>query len=643
MALRAVLAAASLALAVPALPVAAAPPPPAEAFARLPAMQQPSFSPDSRRIAYLTPVDGVNHVAVADVLSDARPTLIGSKDTDIRWVRWANRDRLLIGVTAARPNPSHRSRPPLVYSRIFAVNADGSDMKLLLDPKVEDGRSITFGGQFIARLNEREVLVSVPSPDRPALDVARLDIHSGDYTRVVSGIEDATDFLVDAQKTVRLVSRYDDDSGTYEVLYRRSEDERFESILKGDVSRDRYLALIAVLSDDRLLVASNHEGDRIALYEYAIGARQFVRKVADDPEFDVVSASVGLGDDEGELETKVIRYTRDLPVVRFLDPDFQGLQDRVDKAVPGSTEFIRSVSADRRFFLLASVAAGTPHSYMLFDREKGQLSTLASAYPELDPATLPTRRPVRYKARDGADIPGYLTLPAGSEARNLPFVLLPHGGPTARDDLGFDSLAQFIASRGYAVLQPNFRGSSGYGTAHRQAGYQQWGRLMQTDVMDGLDWAVREGIADPRRVCIVGWSYGGYSALIGAVQSSDKLRCAASVAGIGDLQRLYREQRWFGGTNAMRDIIGPDEASLAPYSPIRHVDRIQVPVLLVQGDLDRRVPPVHATEFADALKDAGKPHELVMVKGMDHSGRTTQQRTEVFRALETFLAKHLGG
>jgi dipeptidyl aminopeptidase/acylaminoacyl peptidase len=289
--------------------------------------------------------------------------------------------------------------------------------------------------------------------------------------------------------------------------------------------------------------------------------------------------------------------------------------------------------------------------YYLFTAADNRMRRLAMAYPELGDRVRGEQQAIRYRARDGVRIPAILTLPAG-ERRNLPLVLLPHGGPHGvRDTLGFDYWATFLASRGYAVLQPNYRGSGGYGDAWQRSGYRQWGGVMQHDLDDGVDALARSGIIDPTRVCIVGGSYGGYAALAGATLTPERYRCAASVAGVSDLSEMLLEtQRRTGGDDSMssdwwRQSIGDredDRDSIRAVSPAFLADRVRAPILLIHGTDDTVVPIDQSRRMLRALNAAGKDVRFVELSGDDHWLSDAPTRVRMLRELEGFLAQHLG-
>jgi dipeptidyl aminopeptidase/acylaminoacyl peptidase len=335
----------------------------------------------------------------------------------------------------------------------------------------------------------------------------------------------------------------------------------------------------------------------------------------------------------------------------FFDTQLAEQQKLVNEAFPGESPRLVSWSQDRSRFVLSTDRRDRAPAFYLYDAREGSAKQIASTYVGLDRSRLPPRQPYRYKARDGVEIPGYLTRPLDATGA-VPLVVLPHGGPAARDTGGFDWIAHFLASRGYAVLQPNFRGSGGFGKAWEQAGHGQWGvGVMQHDVTDGVAALVSAGIADAERVCIVGASYGGYAALAGAAFTPELYRCAAAIAGVSDLRGMLQStQNRMGGFSATlsywRLAMGVDEGReaterLRAASPIEHVADVRAPVLLIHGRDDTVVPIIQSRDMAAALQGAGKTVEVVELEGEDHWLSGAKTRLATLQALDAFLAKHL--
>jgi dipeptidyl aminopeptidase/acylaminoacyl peptidase len=287
-----------------------------------------------------------------------------------------------------------------------------------------------------------------------------------------------------------------------------------------------------------------------------------------------------------------------------------------------------------------------PGQTFLYDAAKKSLDGFSAELPEIDRTTTAAPKPVNYPARDGQTIFAYLTLPKGRPAKGLPLVIMPHGGPYGvRDKLAFDTEVQLLASRGYAVLQPNYRGSGGYGDAFDELGRGQIGRAMQDDLDDGVDWAVREGIVDKGRVCIMGGSYGGYAALWAAIRNPDRYRCAISAAGVTDWRKLLKYDKGYLSREVnkrwRKEVLGDgEEAALDAVSPLLTVDRLTRPVLLSHGEDDVRVPVAQFTAFRDAAVKGGKPVEAILFPGEGHSYVDDANRAKWYTAIEAFLARH---
>jgi dipeptidyl aminopeptidase/acylaminoacyl peptidase len=330
----------------------------------------------------------------------------------------------------------------------------------------------------------------------------------------------------------------------------------------------------------------------------------------------------------------------------FWDPDTKGLLTAIDQALPERFNHLLQFSADGRRYLLHSSGNGVPGQYLVGLRDKGTLSLLAETYPALADRPLPRKRGFTVTGRDGTRLPVLLTLPVGREPSKLPLVLLPHGGPISVDGGEFDPWVQFLADRGYAVLQVNFRGSSGLGHAHMSAGLKRWGLEMQNDLSDAVRWAIERGTVDPARVCVVGASYGGYAALMGGATTPELYRCVVSFAGVSDLLDLASYQsQYVNGSEVFAQQVGSswsDRDQLKATSPRRLAAQFKAPVLLIHGTLDRSVPFEQSEGMADALERSGKPVRFIKQKDGNHHLSNQAHRTQFFQELEAFLAEHLG-
>ncbi|MEO8113671.1 MAG: S9 family peptidase, partial [Phenylobacterium sp.] len=330
----------------------------------------------------------------------------------------------------------------------------------------------------------------------------------------------------------------------------------------------------------------------------------------------------------------------------FFDPHDQKVWLAVQKAYPGQRVGLVSWTNDRQKIVVLVDSPEDGPAYALVDLGTRKGTWLGGQYEALKPDDIAPVKAIRFKAKDGLELSGYLTLPRGAAPKNLPLVVFPHGGPAARDEPGFDWWAQAMASRGYAVLQVNFRGSDGFGWDFLKAGFGQWGRKMQTDLSDGVRHLAAEGTIDPKRVCIVGASYGGYAAMAGPTLDPGVYRCAAAYAGLSDMRRFVTWSRGQDGLAAQRwwtRFMGAENAkdpSLSEISPAKHADRVNVPMLLIHGKDDTTVPLEQSRIMADALKAAGKPVELVVLDSTDHWLSRGDTRLSMLQAVVAFLEKN---
>jgi dipeptidyl aminopeptidase/acylaminoacyl peptidase len=326
--------------------------------------------------------------------------------------------------------------------------------------------------------------------------------------------------------------------------------------------------------------------------------------------------------------------------VHYFDDEERQDQESLGRIYPGKQARVVSRDKSRNKLIVRVESPSSSPAYYYFDIAKNVYAPLGSAYPQLDGMTLSETRPIAYQARDGLRIDGYLTVPKGAEARRLPLIVHPHGGPAARDAMTYSYWVQYFASRGWAVLQMNFRGSEGYGDAFENAGRGQWGRAMQDDVTDGVRWAVAEGLADPDRICIVGASYGGYVALWGAASTPELYRCAVSLNGVSDIRAMINDARHYTNFMLTRDYLAHEDPDAV--APVRHADKVRVPVLVGYGTKDRSVGPDQSTAMIAALRRAGKPVAAVELEGGDHYLTHERHRVQFFQAMDAFLQEHLG-
>jgi dipeptidyl aminopeptidase/acylaminoacyl peptidase len=453
----------------------------------------------------------------------------------------------------------------------------------------------------------------------------------------VPGQDRIASWKTDAAGQVRAGTAVQD--GIVRIFYRDDADQPFRVVKEVPAARASTFALLAVGDRPGLLyVASTEATGRRAIYRYDVVSGQFLDAYASHPDVDIDTLMIDRGHPLG------YGYTIDEPELVYTDAAIRQDAAQVAAALPDWRTTIADGTGDGRRLLVLASGGNRPGRYFILSRSDGSavLAPLGDTRPDIPADALAPVKPVAYQARDGLTIHGYLTLPPGAPKGPVPFVVMPHGGPSARDVLGFDYIAQMLASRGYGVLQPNYRGSRGYGGAFEEAGFQQWGLKMQDDLTDGTRWLIDRKLADPARICIVGWSYGGYAALMGAIKTPDLYRCAASMAGVTDLRRRLdrASQSRFADLNLPR--FDSDPAVLAANSPVLLADRIKVPVLLAHGRRDFTVPVEDTEAMEAALRQAGKSVRVLYFEDDDHYMFREGDRIAYLKALDSFLADSLG-
>jgi dipeptidyl aminopeptidase/acylaminoacyl peptidase len=386
---------------------------------------------------------------------------------------------------------------------------------------------------------------------------------------------------------------------------------------------------------------TNERTGRFALYKYDTKTGAIGETIFEHPEVDVDDVLYNRA--TGRISA--IEYEDDRPRVKWLDTDLDRLQARIDQALPQSVNFPTDWSDDNKRALVWSSGGSDPGRYFLLDRATSKMSPVVDPYPRIDPALLAEVKTVRYRTRDGLDLHAYLTLPRGREPKGLPLIMMPHGGPFDRDHWEYDPIVQFLANRGYAVLQPQFRGSTGFGKDFVAKGYGEWGHKMQDDLDDGIDWLARSGQIDPKRVCIVGGSYGGYAAIWGAIRNPDRYRCAASMAGVADLPSLLRhDKQLFSATRYYKEwrthVGGEGNVDLHAVSPLTFATQLKVPLLIGHGEEDQRVPPKQRHMRVDALNKAGASVSSVFYKESGHGFDNAADFEDWLKRLEQFLDKY---
>jgi len=615
---------------------------PAAAFFRAPALSHVCLSPDGNHLAAIATVDGVQVLIVRPTRGGPlRPLAkLDEAGQSIRMVGWASDERILVSVEM----PSQAARGVRArQTRLLAVPVDGSPPGYL-GRKWPHQEVSQFQDQIIDWLWEdpEHVLINWWQPGQKGAGARRVDVRSGRLATVASPIPSISGWAADHRGQVRAGWGFPS-SGTRYMLYARADEEDgFEKVIAFDPFEEKGFTFAAFSEEPtKIYVISNDETGRDAVYSYDLAAKKLGPMIFGHPEVDVDSLETSPRD--GRLLS--IGYVTDRPRLHFVDAQAKSEQAVLERRFPGTTARIISRDRDEKLAVVWVSGDTKPPRYFLYDLESGRTELLVETHPRLHSWKLAPMKPVSFEARDGLEIPGYLTLPKGAAPGPLPAILYVHGGPTARDVWGWDPTVQLFASRGFAVLQPNFRGSEGYGARHRQLGYKQWGLAMQDDLEDAARWLIEQGIADPARIGIYGASYGGYAALMALVKTPELFAAGASLAGVTDLPTLLDDFEWYGLNDWNTPTVGgrwSDRSQLQQASPARHAERIRAPVLIAHGTQDPVVHVKHAEMMADALEGRGDDVEIILYPDEVHGFIHEADEIDFHDRLVAFFERHLG-
>jgi len=615
-----------------------------------------NLSPNGTLVSYIAPAPGGGTVAfIADVVSgETKPFLNSGKGSEkLRWCAFVTDQRLICRYTAILDNTGVL----LSFGRLIAVNRDGSGIQQLgQSSSFYDAGIRQFDGSIIdwlpggggSVLMAREYVPEVGRTgsrmvhSQEGMGVDRVDTRTLNTVTVEEPRRNVGDYMSDGQGNVRIMAMTGVDSdnrlnGTTKYYYRTSGSRDWKS-LTDYVEGDDFAPLAVDAASDSLYALKPLNG-RKALYRIKLGAALSSELVASNAKVDiddVVRSANG---------QRVIGYTfaTDKRDVEYFDPEYERLATSLAKAIPSLPLIdFGGASADGSKVLIFAASDNDPGRHFVFDKQTHHLAEILLVRPELEQFKLATVRPVSVTVADGTAIPAYLTVPPGKDAKNLPAVVLPHGGPSSRDEWGFDWLAQYLAAKGYAVLQPNYRGSAGFGDSWLvQNGFKSW-RTSIGDITASAHWMVSQGIADPNRLAVVGWSYGGYAALQSAVTEPSLFKAVAAIAPVTDLSLLKQEAENYTNSRLVAEFVGSGP-HLVDGSPLKHAAAIKVPVLLVHGDMDLNVGVLESEKMEAALRAAGTPVEFLHYKALDHQLDDSAARTEMLTKIGALLQRTIGG
>jgi dipeptidyl aminopeptidase/acylaminoacyl peptidase len=642
-------------------PLQAAPaptaPPPIERFFINPVLADAKLSPDARYLAAISGAPGRRDYLIVIDLQQKTPKLVaGYQDADIRQFDWVNNERLVFDLADKQEGDTRTA------AGLFAVDRDGGKLVQLasrrggppgmgVNRRMLPWHTFMLGGGaqdsdfiYVTSTEFRDEV----SRDVDTVNLLRLDTRTG-RSQVVQRPGKVGRWMLDQHGEPRLAMG--SEKGVSTLHYRDPATDQWRVLTtfatyKG--GRNAFTPL-GFGRDGTLYATAYGEGDTTGLVTIDLATgKPNPKPIVVAPGYDFMGALVRSGD-----RVLGVRISTDAERTVWFDPAVKAAQEKLDAALPGLVNQMSFGSRDQtQWTLVRSYSDVQPLAYYVYNITTGNLDKVGDAYPGIDPARMGQQDPVRYKARDGMEIPALLTQPAGG-AKNAPLVVLVHGGPYVHGNhWGWNGQTQFLASRGYAVLEPDFRGSTGYGDKYFRAGWKQWGLAMQNDIADGARWAIAQGYADPQRICIAGASYGGYAVLMGLANDPDLYKCGVSWVGVTDINLLY-DGHWSFASDlqeqwkiyGMPDMIGDqvkDAVQLKATSPIEQAARIKAPLMLAYGGNDRRVPMYHGRKFLSAVKPHNTQVEWIEYEDEGHGWRLPKNRVDFWGRVEKFLDKNIG-
>ncbi|MFY7997044.1 MAG: prolyl oligopeptidase family serine peptidase [Candidatus Kapaibacteriota bacterium] len=596
-------------------------------FFRNPDKSGYQLSPSGTFISWLAPFENRMNIHVQDRRDDRTMRITSETDRDIPGHFWKSDSRIVYIKDFSGDENFH----------IVSVNINGEDLRDLTP----------FGGvraQIVDPLEDFDdvMLISLNKRNPELFDVYRLNVITGDLALVAENPGNITGWMTDHTGTLRLAIATDGVNTT--LLHRRSETDDFQPVITTNF-KESIDPLFFTFDNKHLYASSNLGRDKsaIVVFDLENGKETDVLFEHDDVDASTLSYS------RKRKVLTAITYTTWKRERVFLDKLAKNLYQRAAARLSGYEVVIADMSRDEEVMLVRTYSDRSLGGYYLFDMKKDKLTKLSDVSPWLNEKDLAEMKPISYQSRDGLTIHGYLTLPKlarNQPARDLPVVINPHGGPWVRDAWGYNPEVQFLANRGYAVLQVNYRGSTGYGRAFWERSFKQWGRAMQNDISDGVQWLISEGIADPKRVAIYGGSYGGYATLAGLAFTPHLYACGVDYVGVSNLFSFMNTipPYWKPYLAMMYEMVGSpdtDKELFHAASPVFHVDKIQAPLFVAQGAKDPRVNIEESNQIVEALKKRGIDVPYMVKENEGHGFRNEENRFEFYEAMEVFLAKYL--
>ena len=599
---------------------------PMKDFFKNPDKRSYSISPNGEYLSWMQPWESRMNVFVQKIGEEEVAQVTFATERDIAGYFWKGNSRIIyIQDTKGDEN-----------FRLYAVDRDGKNQKDLTPFE-----KVRAGVVDELKDNLEEMLIQLNQRNPQLFDVYRINVNTGEMTQIAENPGNITGWITDHDGKLRVALTTDGvNTG---ILIREKEEDEFKELITTNFKETIY-PVFFTFDNKNLYMISNIERDKMAVVEYDIAANKEIKVIYENSDYDVSNIFYS----EKRKVLQGVSFTSWKREYEIWDDEYKEISDFLEAELEGYEVAVTGNNKEEDKFLVRTYSDKSLGAYYFYDAKKKDLQKLVDVSPWLKEEYMADQKPVTYKTRDGLTIHGYLTLPKGVEAKNLPVVVNPHGGPWYRDSWGFNPEVQFLANRGYAVLQMNFRGSTGYGKEFWMISFKEWGKKMQDDITDGVNWLIEEGIADPERIGIYGGSYGGYATLAGITFTPDLYNCAVDYVGVANLFTFMNSipPYWEPYKEMLYEMVGhPEKDSVVLYetSPVFHVDKIKVPLLIAQGAHDPRVNKNESDQMVAALKEKGIDVPYMVKDNEGHGFRNEENRFDFYGAMEQFFFKHLGG
>ena len=612
---------------------------PISVYGNLPAFSQLQLSPNGKNLAAIKNIDGSLVLTVINLKTREQQYLLQADNIDVtlNWHTWASDDVILFSAGYTSKNYKIKYTETRLYKYDLSLK---NGIQLAVEPRLSrDELQTPFQDNIISFLPDQpnKILMSIAYDRLNLPSVYEVNLKTNKRKRIKRSKSKITAWYADQQGKIRIGGGLDKKNIFYRLY--DSDGSWLRDLWSYEVFEKEVVHILGFDKDPNILYVRALNNGRYAVFSVDLQDEQLSKKLLlADENYDVdgsliyspkTDAVVGLHHD-GEDDNKT-----------YWDKEYIRLKTGINKVMPEASNTIISMSNDLQQYLIYSSSDEEAGSYYLGDRTKGTLNYVASRYPQINESNYAAKQLISYQARDGLNIEGYLTTPKNASKNKLPAIILPHGGPMARDYKGFDYWAELFANRGYVVFQPNFRGSSGYGYDFEMAAIEGWGKAMQDDLEDATKWLQQHANVNAKKMCIAGASYGGYAALMAAVKHGETFQCAASFAGVSDIELIVSKARYFSNKEIVRKQFGEDSDKLEAVSPVNFAKNINIPILLIHGTDDKVVPIEHSRDMADELEDYDKDVKYLEIEGANHHLSVQRHRLQTLEEMLKFFNKHL--